>query len=232
VEWLRNQGEIVWFSESDEGMYDALNKALCRARGDIISYLNSDEQYLPDALNAVDDYFRRNPEVDILFGGSLIIGGNRELLSYRKPYPVRWWYVQASHLYVLSCAMFFRRALIEQGMRFDHGLRYVGDADFVVRVLRKGYRSGIMNRCLSSFAMTGQNIGGTESARRELCEFRARGPFWVRFFRFPLNLLRWSEKCLHGAYVRPSQVICSLYTTDLECRTSISATNVPTSWPK
>src|SRR4051812_32476315 len=52
------------FVEADAGMYDAINRGLRRATGQICAYLNSDEQYLPDALRKVAHVFAANPELD------------------------------------------------------------------------------------------------------------------------------------------------------------------------
>ena len=41
------------FIEKDGGMYDAVNRGYRRAQGDILAYLNCDEQYLPGALKTV-----------------------------------------------------------------------------------------------------------------------------------------------------------------------------------
>ena len=47
--------------EKDDGMYDAVNRGLRRASGELLAYLNCDEQYLPGALATVADYFAKNP---------------------------------------------------------------------------------------------------------------------------------------------------------------------------
>src|SRR5947207_3288616 len=61
LEWLRNDGRVKAFVERDGGMYDALNRGLRRAQGDILAYLNCDEQYLPGCLQRVDAFFRDHP---------------------------------------------------------------------------------------------------------------------------------------------------------------------------
>ena len=76
--WLKDKN-LNYLSENDSGMYDALNKGLSMANGDIISYLNCDEQYLPGTLNIIKKFFINNPTIDIVFGHALITkpDGNR-----------------------------------------------------------------------------------------------------------------------------------------------------------
>ena len=48
---LRSFGDRVeWASEHDQGQSDGLNKALSKATGEWVAWLNADEYYLPDGL--------------------------------------------------------------------------------------------------------------------------------------------------------------------------------------
>lgn len=67
LDWLCADRRVKAFVEADRGMYDAVNRGLRRARGEILAYLNCDEQYLPGALLAVRDYFDRHPGVEVVF---------------------------------------------------------------------------------------------------------------------------------------------------------------------
>src|SRR5882757_299741 len=57
LDWLSREPRVKAIVEPDSGMYDAVNRGLRRAQGDILSYLNCDEQYLPGALSAVEQFF-------------------------------------------------------------------------------------------------------------------------------------------------------------------------------
>ena len=46
-DWLPRDRRVKAFIEKDSGMYDAVNRGYRRAQGDILAYLNCDEQYLP-----------------------------------------------------------------------------------------------------------------------------------------------------------------------------------------
>ena len=57
-----------WMSESDEGLYDAMNKGIKKSTGDIIGILNSDDIYYDQALKIVNNYFNKKKNLDFLFG--------------------------------------------------------------------------------------------------------------------------------------------------------------------
>ncbi|MFZ4683965.1 MAG: glycosyltransferase, partial [Terrimicrobiaceae bacterium] len=104
------------FTEPDSGMYDAINRGFRRATGDICAYLNCDEQYLPDALDAVARYFNAHPDVDVVFADAVVVDENGGYLCSRlaqTPFRDQLWF----RMPVLSCATFIRRSAIER-----HGL--------------------------------------------------------------------------------------------------------------
>ncbi len=211
-QWLDANPSLKSICEKDEGMYDAINKGLKIASGDILAYLNCDEQYLPGTLDFVRDYFSRHPEVDIIFGDALLTRPDGSLVAYRKGYRPRWRYILSSHLYVLSCTMFFRRKIIQEGNFFDTRYRAVGDADFVVRLLRKGYETRHIKRYFSVFTMTGDNLSTDQRAIKEQKELLTQAPFAVRKSRWILNALRLTVKLFSGAYFQSMPLKYQVYT--------------------
>ena len=118
VEWLETKPEIISLCEKDQGMYDAINKGIKLSKGEIISYLNCDEQYLPGVLQKVSEFFRLHSQIDLLFGNTLMIRPDGKLLAYRKGFIPRWPYIWASHMYVHSSSMFVRRRVFESNYYF------------------------------------------------------------------------------------------------------------------
>jgi glycosyltransferase involved in cell wall biosynthesis len=66
-----NMSKIGYFiSETDEGLYNAMNKGVQKATGDIIGILNSDDFFHNQGvLTEVARHFEENPKVDIVCGG-------------------------------------------------------------------------------------------------------------------------------------------------------------------
>ena len=69
-EWApRFEGRMRWVSERDAGIYDAMNKGIAMATGDVVGILNSDDFFASaDILATVADAFRREPDLDAVYG--------------------------------------------------------------------------------------------------------------------------------------------------------------------
>jgi len=214
VEWFRANKRVTPTVEKDKGMYDAVNKGFLWARGEILAYLNCDEQYLPGTLAYVKSFLDSHPHVDILFGGALLVRPDGSLIAYRKAYQPRWPYIWVSHLYVLSCAMFVRRRVIERGFLFDDNLRDIADGKFVIHCMRNGCRAAYAKRYFSAFTMTGSNMSTGANPKRERREFLEVTPLWIHLLWHPLNILRLTEKILAGAYWENFPLTYALYDTD------------------
>jgi len=214
AEWLGGQPALRWLSEADGGMYDAINKGLRLARGEILAVLNCDEQYLPGTLSHAARFFQSRPEVDILFGDFLAVAPDGSLLAYRKAIPLRWPYVVSSYLYAGTCALFFRRRLLGEGLRFRSDLRYVADADFVVRALRQGFRARLLRRYLSVFMDSGTNLSGSRMAVLERREWARSFPAGIRWLSPAINLARLCEKAARGCYRQALPLEYEIFTPD------------------
>lgn len=233
IEWLKNRPKLISISEKDDGMYDAINKGIRMSRGEIVSYLNCDEQYLPGVLQQVAEIFHRYPRVDILFGNTLMIRPNGVLLAFRKSLVPRWPYVWASALYVHSSSMFVRRRVFEAGIMFDKSWKAVGDMDFVIRVIRTGFRAHHVSKYFSAFMLTGSNLGHGEDALAELNMYRDKAPLWLKYSGLIARTLMRLEKTLHGAYWEKMPLSYSVYTIDnFEHRTDFIATSASSLYPR
>ena len=214
------------------GLYGALNQGLDAAQGELLAWLNDDEQYLPGTLTFVRHYFDEHPDVDMVFGDFLVVDEGGRLRAFRKGCAPRWPYILSAHLYVFSCALFFRRRVWESGLRFAAAFQSAGDMDFVARALRAGFRAAHVPRYFSTFTWTGDNMSSSAAARSEERRIRGAAPAWVRWLRGPLNLARLLEKAGSGAYRQVWPLTYELYLDDLTRRTPLSAPSTSWRWPR
>ena len=73
-----------YISEPDKGMYDAMNKGIAMADGDLIGILNSDDWYEPDALSTVAQTYDEHPEADIIMGAIRIYNGDSVIIKHAR----------------------------------------------------------------------------------------------------------------------------------------------------
>ena len=99
--WAARQPELIVHSEKDRGMYDAINKGWARSPGEILSWLNADEQYLPASLAHIAQVFRDNPDADIVYGNTIMVGPDGQPLAARREIPLRFAYVVNGFLHAL-----------------------------------------------------------------------------------------------------------------------------------
>ncbi len=79
------KNNLLILSENDAGIWDAMNKGLKLAKGDIIGFLNCDDFYYENSLQIVNDYFNKY-DIDFLFGTvkkyKLMYGFNPNIIKW------------------------------------------------------------------------------------------------------------------------------------------------------
>jgi glycosyltransferase involved in cell wall biosynthesis len=67
---------VIFISEPDSGIYDAMNKGFSHSSGDIVCFLNSDDFYIDD--NVLSDVYAAflNENLDFVYGDLLMVDSN------------------------------------------------------------------------------------------------------------------------------------------------------------
>ena len=226
--WAQTVPGLALYAEEDSGMYDAINRGLRRASGDVCSYLNSDEQLLPDTLAKVADFFKANREIDVVFGDAILIDKGGNPISYRRTILPRFSHVRYAHLNTPTCATFFRRRLLDRGFFFDPEWKVIGDQIWIENLLRARIRMATLGRPLAVFTFTGENLGATQASREEAIRRRG-GRTGIR--RFLAVVAHRTRKLLAGAYKR-RKVDIVIYTRESPDARERKRATVGFSWPR
>ncbi|MCX6966544.1 MAG: glycosyltransferase family 2 protein [Verrucomicrobia bacterium] len=230
LDWLPGDPRVKTVVEKDHGMYDAINRGFLRATGEVLAWLNCDEQYLPGTLARVAEYFSQHPEVDVLFGDAVLLDARGEILSYRRALKPTLLHTRLVHLSTLSCATFVRHSVIERGFLLNTQYQTISDAVWVATLLRAKLKMAVLNKPLSAFTITGTNLGQTKIAFQESARWRAQMQV-PGLLRFPVILMHRLRKFLAGAYARKDLTI-SVYTVHSpESRIHKTRLRVPSRWP-
>lgn len=139
--------EVV--SETDKGIYDAFNKGVGLAQGDVIAFLNADDYYLDGALETVRQVFDANPKIAVVHGNVRVQKGNQPV-TIRAPRGIF-----AFHgARVLHPAFFCRRSVFDAIGQFNTQYKILADLDFMFRA-HKQFAFHHIERCLTHFELGG-----------------------------------------------------------------------------
>jgi glycosyltransferase involved in cell wall biosynthesis len=189
------------YRERDSGMYDAINRGFRRAKGEVVAWLNADEQYLPGTLAKVARAMTAHPESDILMGDAVVTDPSGAYLCSRTCLtPNRLHSLVSGNLSFLSAATFLRRSVIDRGLFLPASWRVVGDAAWAVELLDSGVTMRRIPAYLSAFADTGDNLCLRPEAAEEMARLAKLAPRWARYLRPAITAWFRFRKLLSGAY--------------------------------
>jgi len=213
LDWLPRDPRVIPVVAGDEGMYDAINRGFRRARGDVLAWLNSDEQYLPGALWRVWDFFERHPEVDMVLGDVLVTRPDGAWAGTRPALIPRWPHTRVgpSLSYLTAGAFIRRRAFEERELWFAPEMQRDGDREWTLRVIRSGVRIALLGEFTS--VLTESPTSPPAQTQRDLTAFARQAPWWARLLR-PAVVLHHHLRGLARASRVTLPVEYSLYTPD------------------
>ena len=73
-----------WVSEPDRGQAHALQKGFTHASGEIIAFLNSDDAYLPGAVDTAVGALLADPELAMVHGDSICVDGDGRQIGWQQ----------------------------------------------------------------------------------------------------------------------------------------------------
>jgi len=131
-------------SEPDAGLYDAINKGLRMAQGDVIGFLNTDDLYMESIFSRVAETFMHHPECNAVLGGvSIFIDGSnteRRTVAAYPPFPQKELLKNITQGLPLFNGWFFRRKAFYGIGEFDIRYHYAADRELLIRMALSGLR--------------------------------------------------------------------------------------------
>jgi glycosyltransferase involved in cell wall biosynthesis len=135
---IRNYEGIItkWISEPDKGLYDAMNKGIAMATGDIIGILNSDDTFYSNTvLEAIADFHTKNA-IDASVGN---IVQHKEDGKVVRVYSSKYWTPEKLKIGFMPPhpSLFIKKELFDKYGSYDLGFKIGADYELITRFFLK-----------------------------------------------------------------------------------------------
>lgn len=177
-----------WVSEPDEGIYDAMNKGIALASGELIGLLNADDRYEQGAIKAiVGAFLKARGDHNVAIAGKWnLIFEEIDLVITASPSLRFWMGMPISHQ-----AIFIPKKIYEMVGAYDIAYRFAADLDMVVRLYLRGIRFIFLDQVLVSFRTSGASGRFFRESTREAATIIGRNLPWKYRMGFRMMSLKY-----------------------------------------
>lgn len=169
----RYNGRLVWVSEPDKGIYDAMNKGIARATGDVAGILNSDDFYSSgDVLSTIAAEFENNPEIDAVYADVKYVEwkDTSKLVRYYSSGIFSRGLMRLGFM-PAHPTFYCKKSVYEQfkkdGAYFDISYKIAADFEILLRMIFVGrIKMRYIKKCLVTMRNGGASSSGTASHRQ------------------------------------------------------------------
>jgi glycosyltransferase involved in cell wall biosynthesis len=155
----------IIISEQDKGMYDAINKGIRLADGEIIAYLNSDDLYNENCtIEKVVAFFEENPEIDWIYSDFHAINEKSEILNLTRIPKVKLEeFIASDWSYIPQPTTFWRSSIINKNNAFNDKYVMAADYEFFLRLL-KSYKEKKVEFVIAKFRKHSESLSSTKQS--------------------------------------------------------------------
>lgn len=189
--------QIGYFiSEKDKGIYDAMNKGINSATGDIIGILNSDDLYQDSTvIQTVMDHFNGDLNLDIVFGDLVYVKSDNvdKVIRYWKSRPYFRKYFEMGNV-PPHPSLFVKKNVYAEAGLFNLDYKLAADYEFMLRIFKKhNFKSKYINKVIVKMRLggaTNQSFSNIKSQNKEILLAWKNNNLKVPLLLMPLRILK------------------------------------------
>lgn len=153
-----------WVSESDKGIYNAMNKGIKQAKGEYLLFLNSGD-YLADK-DVLNKVFKIKPTVDITYGNMLIEKPDGTIEQGYMPDKITFKQMVVDTLW--HPVSFIKRTLFDKYGLYNENYKIVADYEFFFNtIIMHSVSTQYLNMTISVFNLNGQSSLSENKAKEQ-----------------------------------------------------------------
>ena len=143
-DYAEKNERVVVHSEKDNGLYDAMNKALNLVTGDYVVFLNAgDKLFNETTLEDIAEKLKYGNKPSVIYGYTDIVDNAGIFLHPRRLQPPRNLTWRSFKWGMLVCHQaFYARADLAKMTPYDTAYKYSADVDWCIRVMKAGEAEG------------------------------------------------------------------------------------------
>lgn len=128
-------GRIKWETHKNMGQTPTINKGWRLTNGEIITWLNSDDTYLPGAVRKAVDYLQKHPETGVVYGDTILTSADGTPVGKSRTFPVFDYknFVEQCDNTIVQPSSFIRRDVVRKVGELDPKFYYFMDWDLWLR---------------------------------------------------------------------------------------------------
>lgn len=150
IELLESYPHLIWKSRENRGQYATMNEGVALAKGKIICFISADDLLAPGAINKAVEYLNNHPEVDGVFGDYGFINSTGEPINLLRPFKKAPGFLYPYCMHISHSSLYMREAfLARHNLSFNPDLRFVGDYEWIIRIIKSAEKIGKITNILS-----------------------------------------------------------------------------------
>jgi glycosyltransferase involved in cell wall biosynthesis len=186
--------------ERDSGLYDALNKGIRVASGQVVGHLNSDDRYTPGAFRRIVNAFSKG-KADVVSGGAEILAeGERVKHRFQRADEIALNFENVTTGALIPNARFFKRSFYERVGLYDLSYRVAADREFMFRAVLAQPRARVVEEVVYQYRWHAESLTFSDNPEQEARwrdEYLRLAESWLRLdlpAKAMPHIRRWHEQ--------------------------------------